>query len=60
VNRKIAFGKFNSTESHHSSLNLSGLLMLQVAFGFGYIGARALALGLRSPENRWMVPGEYG
>jgi Na+-driven multidrug efflux pump len=39
-------------------LNLGGLLMLQVAFGFGYIGARALTLGLRSRGNRWMVPGE--
>jgi len=38
--------------------NLGGLLMLQVAFGFGYMGARALTLGLRSRGNEWMVPGE--
>ena len=38
--------------------NLGGLLMLQVAFGVGYIGARALTLGLRARGNKWMVPGE--
>jgi len=39
-------------------LNLGGLLLLQGAFGFGYIGARALTLGLRSRGMKWMVPGE--
>ena len=38
--------------------NLGGLLMLETAFGVGYIGARALTLGLRARGNRWMVPGE--
>lgn len=41
-----------------SGVNLGGLLMLQVAFGFSYIGARALTLGLRAKSNAWMVPGE--
>lgn len=39
-------------------VNLGGLVMLQVAFSVGYIGARALTLGLRSRGNTWMVPGE--
>jgi putative MATE family efflux protein len=39
-------------------VNLGGLLLLQVAFSVGYIGARALTLGLRSRGNRWMVAGE--
>lgn len=41
-----------------SGVNLGGLLLLQVAFSVGYIGARALTLGLRSRGNTWMVPGE--
>jgi len=41
-----------------SGVNLGGLLMLQAAFGFSYIGARALTLGLRAKSNAWMVPGE--
>jgi putative MATE family efflux protein len=39
-------------------INLGGLLLLQGAFGFGYIGARALTLGLRSRGMKWMVPGD--
>ncbi|MDI2099251.1 MATE family efflux transporter [Ruicaihuangia caeni] len=36
---------------------LAALLWLWAAFGFGYIGARALTLGIRSRSDRWMVVG---
>lgn len=39
-------------------VNVGGLLLVQAAFSFGYIGARALTLGLRSRGNKWMVPGD--
>ena len=39
-------------------VNSGGLVMLMLSFGFGYIGARALTLGLRSRGTRWMVLGE--
>lgn len=35
----------------------AGLAWLWAAFGFGYIGARALTLGLRSRSTAWMVTG---
>jgi putative MATE family efflux protein len=35
-----------------------GLVWLWLAFGLGYIGARALTLGLRARGTRWMVTGE--
>jgi len=40
------------------SLNLAGLLALEAAFGIGYIGARALTLGLRHRGDAWMVVGD--
>jgi putative MATE family efflux protein len=39
-------------------VNSGGLVMLMLSFGFGYIGARALTLGLRSRGTKWMVLGE--
>jgi putative MATE family efflux protein len=39
-------------------LNLAGLLALEAAFGIGYIGARALTLGLRYRGDAWMVIGD--
>ncbi|TAJ48309.1 MAG: MATE family efflux transporter [Herbiconiux sp.] len=36
---------------------VAGLLWLWAAFGFGYIGARALTLGLRARGSRWIVTG---
>ncbi|MGA1836696.1 MATE family efflux transporter [Herbiconiux sp. 11R-BC] len=35
----------------------AGLVWLWAAFGFGYLGARALTLGLRARGSRWMVTG---
>ncbi|MEO8907549.1 MAG: MATE family efflux transporter [Microbacteriaceae bacterium] len=35
----------------------SGLAWLTAAFSFGYIGARALTLGLRARRSTWMVTG---
>lgn len=35
----------------------AALAWLWVAFGFGYIGARALTLGLRARGTRWIVTG---
>jgi len=34
-----------------------GILALWAAFGFGYMGARAVTLGLRARGERWMVTG---
>ena len=39
-------------------INLLGLVMLEVAFGIGYIGARALTLGLRYRGEAWLIIGE--
>jgi Na+-driven multidrug efflux pump len=36
---------------------VAGLAWLTAAFAFGYIGARALTLGLRARGTRWMVTG---
>ena len=41
-----------------SEINLLGLMMLEVAFGIGYIGARALTLGLRYRGEAWLIIGE--
>ena len=35
----------------------SGAVALWLAFGLGYIGARAVTLGLRARSDRWMVVG---
>ena len=35
----------------------AGIAWLWAAFGFGYIGARAVTLGLRSRGDRWIVTG---
>lgn len=35
----------------------AGLAWLWLAFGIGYIGARALTLGLRARSDRWIAPG---
>ena len=35
----------------------AGLAWLTAAFAFGYIGARAVTLGLRARTTRWMRPG---
>lgn len=39
------------------SLDWSGIVALQASVGFGYLGARALTLGLRAKTDRWMVTG---
>ena len=41
------------------AVNLGGLLLLMAGFSVGYIGARALTLGLRSRGTTWMVAGEH-
>jgi Na+-driven multidrug efflux pump len=35
----------------------ASLVWLWLAFGIGYIGARAVTLGLRARGDRWMVTG---
>lgn len=35
----------------------AGLIWLWIAFGFGYLGARGLTLGLRARSDRWIVAG---
>jgi Na+-driven multidrug efflux pump len=40
------------------SAHLTGVLALWITFGLGYIGLRALALGLRVRGSRWL--GELG
>jgi len=40
-----------------SSLAWIGIVTLQASVGFGYLGARALTLGLRARGTRWMVLG---
>jgi hypothetical protein len=35
----------------------AALVWLWLAFGIGYIGARAVTLGLRARGDRWMVTG---
>jgi len=35
----------------------TGLAWLTAAFAFGYIGARAVTLGLRARTTRWMRAG---
>jgi putative MATE family efflux protein len=37
-----------------------GLIWLWLAFGVGYLGARAITLGLRARGGRWMVTGDLG
>ena len=39
-------------------VNLGGLLALEAAFGIGYIGARALTLGMRYRGEAWLVVGK--
>ncbi len=39
------------------ALTDAGIVALWLAFGLGYIGARALTLGLRARGTRWMVAG---
>lgn len=39
------------------SLEWSGIVALQASVGFGYLGARALTLGLRARTDKWMVTG---
>jgi putative MATE family efflux protein len=41
-----------------TSLDWLGIVALQASVGFGYLGARALTLGLRARTDRWMVTGE--
>jgi putative MATE family efflux protein len=38
----------------------AGLVLLWLAFGLGYIGARAVTLGLRARGSRWIVTGVPG
>ena len=62
VSNLVAYVPFlwvaQSFEPAGGGVNVGGLLLVQAAFSFGYIGARALTLGLRSRGNRWMVPGD--
>lgn len=43
--------------SSASSLSWAGMVALQASVGFGYLGARALTLGLRARTDKWMVTG---
>jgi putative MATE family efflux protein len=40
-----------------SPTGAAGLAWLMAAFAFGYLGARALTLGLRARSSRWVVTG---
>ena len=40
-----------------ASSDAAGLAWLTAAFAFGYIGARAVTLGLRARGTKWMRPG---
>ncbi|PPL15050.1 MATE family efflux transporter [Microterricola pindariensis] len=40
-----------------ASPDAAGLAWLMAAFSFGYLGARAITLGLRAAGSRWMVVG---
>ena len=40
-----------------SSVVWLGVVVLQASIGFGYLGARALTLGLRAHRDKWMVMG---
>ena len=42
-----------------SSVEWLGLAALQASVGFGYLGARAVTLGLRVRTDRWMVQGVH-
>ncbi len=46
----LAVGAWGSSDA-------AGLAWLTAAFAFGYIGARAVTLGLRARGTRWMRPG---
>jgi Na+-driven multidrug efflux pump len=37
-----------------------GLALLMAAFSFGYLGARALTLGLRAAGSSWLILGGLG
>ena len=37
--------------------SVSAIVALWCAFGLGYIGARAVTLGLRARGDRWLIPG---
>lgn len=39
------------------SADAAGLARLMAAFAFGYLGARAVTLGLRARTSRWMIVG---
>jgi putative MATE family efflux protein len=39
------------------SLEVAGIVALQASVGFGYLGARAITLGLRARTDKWMVVG---
>ena len=39
------------------SLDAAGIVALQASVGFGYLGARAITLGLRARTDKWMVVG---
>lgn len=41
-----------------AEVNLGGLIALEAAFGIGYIGARALTLGMRYRGEAWLVVGK--
>ncbi len=41
-----------------AGVNLGGLFALEAAFGIGYIGARALTLGMRYRGEAWLVVGK--
>jgi hypothetical protein len=40
-----------------TTLEWAGVAALQASVGFGYLGARAITLGLRARTDRWMVLG---
>lgn len=40
-----------------TSVEWLGIVALQASVGFGYLGARALTLGLRAKGEKWMVTG---
>jgi putative MATE family efflux protein len=52
-----AMASTGSASAGVAGVGVAGLAWLTAAFAFGYIGARALTLGLRARGTRWMVTG---
>jgi hypothetical protein len=53
----LAVVAFSGATGATGATGAAGLGWLWVAFGLGYMAARALTLGLRARSDRWMVLG---